>query len=187
MSPVRPTRARRRVPASRARRHVPAALLASLAAVALAAPGCGDGIALDLDDEGPPEVAGNYAIAFTILETMETIFGFEGCADLIEVGSTQAVLEVTQDEDVVTLGFGELGLPIRSDLMAPITPDGTFFFDGQVIAGPVHIPNQPTPVDVAGSGMVDGNIDGRSGELDLQFDVGAVSCAFRGTIVGQRS
>lgn len=169
-------------PASRARRLTPPALLGAIVVLA-----CGDGIVLDLDGGEPPEVAGSYEIDFTIVETMETIFGFEGCAGLIEIGSTQAVLEVTQEDDVVTLGFDELELPIRSELTAQITPGGSFFFEGPVVAGPVHIPNEPMPVDVQGNATVDGTIDGRTGALDLQFDVGAVSCAFQGTVVGQRS
>lgn len=159
---------------------------ARVAAVAvLAIVGCDDGIFISLNDVR--EVAGSYAIEFTVVETRETLFGFEGCADLIVVGSTEGVLEVTQEDDVVTLGLQGLGLPIRSDLTASLMQDGAFVFEGTVVAGPVNIPNQPAPVDVEAEATVEGTIDGRMGELDLQFEVGAVSCAFEGRIVGERS
>lgn len=163
---------------------------AGVAAVAvvvavLATVACDDGIFINLNDER--EVAGTYAIDFTIVETRETIFGFEGCADLIVPGSIEAVLDVTQEDDVVTLGLQGLGLPIRSDLTAPRMQDGAFVFEGTVVAGPVNIPNQPAPVQVEANATVEGTIDGRTGELDLQYEVGAVTCAFAGAIVGERS
>ena len=157
-----------------------AVLVSVFAAVA-----CDDGIFIGLNDAR--EVAGSYAIDFTVVETRETLFGFEGCADLIVVGSTEAILQVTQEDDVVTLGLQGRGLPIRSDLTAPLLQDGAFVFEGTVVAGPVNIPNQPAPLDVEAEATVEGTIDGRSGELDLKFEVGAVSCAFEGRIVGERS
>jgi hypothetical protein len=88
---------------------------------------------------------------------------------------------------VVTLGFDDLDLPIRSDLVAPITRDGTFVFEGPLIAGPVRIPNEAAPVQVQGSGTVGGTIDVSSGGIDLSFEVNAISCRFLGSITGARS
>jgi hypothetical protein len=146
---------------------------------------CDDGIVLD--PGGPPAVAGDYAVDFAIVATIDPIFGFEGCTGLIEVGSTAVTLAVTQADDVVTLGFDDLDLPIRSDLVAPITRDGTFVFEGPLIAGPVRIPNEAAPVQVQGSGTVGGTIDVSSGGIDLSFEVNAVSCRFLGSITGARS
>jgi hypothetical protein len=146
---------------------------------------CDDGIVLD--PGGPPDVAGDYAVDFAIVTAIDPIFGFEGCTGLIEVGSTAVTLVVTQADDLVTLGFDDLDLPIRSDLVAQIARDGTFLFEGALIAGPVRIPNEAAPVQVQGSGTVGGMIDERSRELDLSFEVNAVSCRFLGSITGVRS
>ena len=155
---------------------------ASGLALALALLGCGDGIVLD--PGGPPDVAGEYAIDFTIVATFDPIFGFEGCSGLIAVGTTAVALTVTQAGDFVTLGFEDLDLPIRSDLTAPIDRDGAFLFEGDLVAGPVRIPNEAAPVQVQGNGTVGGAIDVDSGEVDLQFEVNAVSCRFLGAITG---
>lgn len=152
--------------------------------LALAFLACDDGIVLD--PGGPPDIAGDYAIDFAIVATIDPIFGFEGCAGLIEVGSTAVTLVITQSDDMVTLGFDDLDLPIRSDLTAPIERDGTFLFEGALVAGPVRIPNEAAPVQVQGSGTVGGMIDERSGEIDLSFEVNAVSCRFLGSITGVR-
>jgi len=156
----------------------------ALGLLALTLLACDDGIVLD--PGGPPEVAGDYAVDFTIVEAIDPIFGFEGCADLIEVGSTAVTLVVTQEDEMVTLSFEGLDLPIRSDLIAPIGRDGTFLFEGVLVAGPVRIPNEAAPVQVLGSGTVGGTIGERSGEIDLTFEINAVSCRFLGSVTGER-
>jgi hypothetical protein len=150
--------------------------------LALALLGCEDGIVLD--PGGPPDVAGEYAVDFTIIATIDPIFGFEGCAGLIEAGTTAVALTVTQAGERVTLGFEDLDLPIRSDLTGPIDRDGAFLFEGDLVAGPVRIPNEAAPVQVQGNGTVGGTIE-ESGEIDLQFEVNAVSCRFLGSITGE--
>jgi len=119
-----------------------------------------------------PDVSGQYVVRFEATEAT-------GCKGFVETGFTDGFLQVTQQDEDVTLELTEVTEFILTDPEGRIDSDGHFLFDGTIAIG-----------DGESSTTADGAIDGFfnlvAGTIDLAFDFTAFTCQVRGRITGQR-